>query len=34
MQPIVHGLEAEFRGKMPFEYRNANTDVGKVTMAT
>jgi streptogramin lyase len=32
MQPIVHGLETEFTGRIAFERRNANTDTGKVTM--
>jgi hypothetical protein len=32
MQPIVHGLETEFQGKMVFERRNANVGVGIATM--
>lgn len=32
MQPIVDGLEQEFKGKIAFERRNANHDDGKATM--
>ena len=32
MQPIVNGLEAEFKGQIAFERRNANSDDGKATM--
>jgi thiol:disulfide interchange protein len=34
MQPIVNGLETEFRGQIAFERRNANTETGRATMAT
>jgi hypothetical protein len=32
MQPIVNGLEAEFRGTLAFEERNAATAAGKATL--
>ena len=34
MQPIVNGLEAEFKEKIAFEQRNANSEEGKATMDT
>lgn len=34
MQPIVDGLEAEFKGEIAFEQRNANSEEGKATMDT
>ncbi|MDQ3248557.1 MAG: hypothetical protein M3Q45_05040 [Chloroflexota bacterium] len=34
MQPIVHGLEAEFAGRIAFEQYDANTEKGQATMAT
>lgn len=33
MQPIVDGLEQEFKGQIAFERRNANREDGKATMA-
>ena len=32
MQPIVDGLEEEFKGVIAFERRNANSEEGKATM--
>jgi hypothetical protein len=32
MQPIVHGLETEFAGRLAFEQRDANTEPGKAVM--
>ena len=34
MQPIVHGLELEFAGRISFEEHDANSAKGKATMAT
>ena len=32
MQPIVHGLETEFAGRVAFKRHDANTEKGKATM--
>jgi hypothetical protein len=34
MQPIVNGLETEFKDQIAFERRDANTESGKAVMDT